>query len=105
MVNMSRFAHSYDLGEAVALYHSLRMKPVYLSKEAFGSLQAWLASSFCDNIENAPTEISTEVLELAKYKILTQNENEAVSYTHLDVYKRQAANRASARFYPGAVRG
>lgn len=76
MVNMSRFAHSYDLGEAVALYHSLRMKPVYLSKEAFGSLQAWLASSFCDNIENAPTEISTEVLELAKYKILTQNENE-----------------------------
>lgn len=76
MVDMSRFTHSYDLGEAVALYHSLRMKPVYLSKNSFGSLQAWLASSFCDSIENAPDEIKTEVQELAKYKILTQTQDE-----------------------------
>lgn len=76
MVNISRFTHSYDLGDAVALYHSLRMKPVYLSKKALGSLQAWLASSFCDKIENAPKEISTEVQELVKFKILTQNEDE-----------------------------
>lgn len=76
MVNMSRFTHSYDLGEAVALYHSLRMKPVYLSKDAFRSLQAWLASSFCDKIENAPGEILVEVQELAKFKILTQTEDE-----------------------------
>lgn len=76
MVNISRFTHSYDLGDAVALYHSLRMKPVYLSKKALGSLQAWLASSFCDKIENAPEEISAEVQELAKFKILTQNEDE-----------------------------
>ena len=69
MVSMSRFTHSYDLDGAVALYHSLRMKPVYLSKNAFGSLQAWLASSFCDKIENAPEEIKAEVQELAKYKI------------------------------------
>ena len=61
MVNMSRFTHSYDFGEAVALYHSLRMKPVYLSKNAFGSLQAWLASPFCDKIENAPKEIKPEI--------------------------------------------
>ena len=51
MVNISRFTHSYDLGDAVALYHSLRMKPVYLSKDAFEGLQAWLASPFCDKIE------------------------------------------------------
>ena len=76
MVNMSRFTHSYDLGEAVALYHSLRMKPVYLSKDAFKSLQAWLASSFCDKIENAPEEILAEVQELTKFKILTQTEDE-----------------------------
>ncbi len=76
MVNISRFTHSYDLGDAVALYHSLRMKPVYLSKKALGSLQVWLASSFCDKIENAPEEISAEVQELAKFKILTQNEDE-----------------------------
>lgn len=76
MVNISRFTHSYDLGDAVALYHSLRMKPVYLSKKALGSLQAWLASSFCDKIENAPEEISAEIQELAKFKILTQTEDE-----------------------------
>lgn len=76
MVNISRFAHSYDLGDAVALYHSLRMKPVYLSKDAFEGLQAWLASPFCDKIENAPERIYTEVQELAKFKILTRDENE-----------------------------
>lgn len=76
MVNISRFTHSYDLGDSVALYHSLRMKPVYLSKKALGSLQAWLASSFCDKIENAPEEISAEVQELARFKILTQTEDE-----------------------------
>ena len=76
MVNISRFTHSYDLGDAVALYHSLRMKPVYLSKDAFEGLQAWLASPFCDKIENAPERIYTEVQELAKFKILTRDENE-----------------------------
>lgn len=76
MVNISRFTHSYDLGDAVALYHSLRMKPVYLSKDAFEGLQAWLASPFCDKIENAPERIYTEVQELAKLKILTRDENE-----------------------------
>ena len=70
MVNISRFTHSYDLGDAVALYHSLRMKPVYLSKDAFEGLQAWLASPFCDKIENAPERIYAEVQELAKFKII-----------------------------------
>ena len=76
MVNISRFTYSYDLGDAVALYHSLRMKPVFLSKEAFGSLQAWLASSFCNSIDDAPEIIKAEVEELAKFKTLTQKENE-----------------------------
>lgn len=76
MVNISRFAHSYDLGDAIALYHSLRMKPVYLTKKAFRSLQAWLASSLCKKVEDAPADIRTEVNELVKYKILTQTKDE-----------------------------
>ncbi|SKC59172.1 uncharacterized protein SAMN02745115_01672 [[Eubacterium] yurii] len=76
MVNMSRFTHSYDLGEAVALYHSLRMRPVYLSNNSFKSLQAWLVGSFNYSIENAPEEIKAEVQELTKYKILTQTQDE-----------------------------
>ena len=76
MVSMSRFAHSYDMGDAVALYHSLRMKPVYLSNDAYKSLQAWLASSFCDSIDKAPDSIKNEVAELVKVKILTQSDDE-----------------------------
>ena len=76
MVNLSRFSHKYDLGDAVALYHSLRMKPVYLTREAFEGLQEWLASPFCDSVENAPESIGKEVEELAKYKILTKTEDE-----------------------------
>ncbi len=77
MVSISRFTHSYELDDdAVALYHSLRMKPVYLSKDAYKSLQTWLSSSFCDCIENAPADLSSEINELIKYKILTQKEDE-----------------------------
>ena len=76
MVKLSHFAHSYDLKDAVALYHSLRMKPVYLSKEKYESLQTWLASSLSDKLNNIPQEIEREVAELVKYKIITKVENE-----------------------------
>lgn len=76
MVKLSRFTHTYDVGNAVALYHSLRMKPVYLSRDVFKSLQAWLASSCCNRIDDAPKEIATEVQELARWKILTQSDGE-----------------------------
>lgn len=76
MVSLSRFAHTYELGDAVALYHSLRMKPVYLTKDTYMSLQAWLAGSSCGSILDAPEEIKNEVNELVKYKILTHKEGE-----------------------------
>ena len=76
MVKLSRFTHTYDINDAVALYHSLRMKPVYLSRDTYESLQTWLASSSCNLIENAPQEIINEVKELAKWKILTQADDE-----------------------------
>ena len=66
----------YDLGNAVALYHSLRMKPVYLKRETYENLQAWLVGSFCVDPKNAPENIQNEVDELIKYKILTTKENE-----------------------------
>lgn len=76
MVKFSRFTHVYDLEDAVALYHSLRMKPVYLTREVYEGLQAWLASPFCDSLENVPPTISNEIRELAKNKILTQSDDE-----------------------------
>lgn len=76
MVKFSRYAHVYELGDAVALYHSLRMKPVYLNRESFEDLQAWLASPICDSLENAPEKIKNEIGELAKYKILAKAADE-----------------------------
>lgn len=76
MVKYSRYTHRYDLGNAIALYHSLRMKPVYLTREVYKSLQDWLAGSFCDSVEHAPAAIQSEVYELVKCKIITRTEDE-----------------------------
>ena len=76
MVKLSRYTHEYDLGEVKALYHSLRMKPVFLKNETYEDLQEWLASPYCLSVEDAPENIRVEVAELAKYKILTKTDDE-----------------------------
>lgn len=76
MVRLSRYAHCFDLGDSVALYHSLRMKPVYLKKDAYEDLQAWLVSPFCNDYSDAPDELKTAVDELVKYKILNHSEED-----------------------------
>ena len=76
MVRLSRYTHCFDLGDSVALYHSLRMKPVYLKKDAYEGLQAWLVSPFCNDYSDAPNELKTAVDELVKYKILNHSEED-----------------------------
>lgn len=76
MVYYSRFSHSFNLGDSVALYHSLRMKPVYLKRDTYEGLQDWLASPFCIDFESAPAELKETVEQLKKYKILSDKENE-----------------------------
>lgn len=76
MVRFSIYTHTYDLGNVVALYHSLRMKPVYLNREAYEDLQAWLVSPFCNEYDDAPENIKNEVSELVKYKILNHSEED-----------------------------
>lgn len=39
MRELSRFAHVFDLGEHVALWHSLRMKPVFIERGLYELLQ------------------------------------------------------------------
>ena len=39
MRKLSRFAHAFDLGEHVVLWHSLRMKPVFLERGIYEQLQ------------------------------------------------------------------
>lgn len=76
MVRFSRYAHVFDLGDDVALYHSLRMKPVYLNKKAYEDLQAWLAGPLCNDYDSAPKNIKNEVNELVKFKILNHSEED-----------------------------
>lgn len=38
MVALSKFVHSLDLGEHIALWHSLRLMPVFLTKDAYRCL-------------------------------------------------------------------
>jgi len=73
---LSRFAHIFDLNDSVAMYHSLRMKPVYLRKEKYEELTRSLASSSYLQSDDIPPSIANEVQELIKYKILTQTEDE-----------------------------
>ncbi len=76
MVKVSRYTHVFNLGDAVALYHSLRMKPVYLDMKSYEDLRTWLASPFCLSSEDAPSNIKGAVDELIKYKILTRADDE-----------------------------
>lgn len=76
MVRLSRYTHTFDLGNSVALYHSLRMKPVYLKKDAYEGLQAWLVGPFCTDYSNAPEELKATVDELVRYKILNHSEKD-----------------------------
>lgn len=73
MVRFSRYVHTFELGDDLALYHSLRMKPVYLNKKTYEDLQVWLAGPFCNDYEDAPDNIKNEVNELVKFKILNHS--------------------------------
>ena len=76
MVTLSRFSHTYDLGESVALYHSLRMKPVYLSRPSYEAILGWLENSESRSIDDVPPSIRKEVDELRRFRILTTSEDE-----------------------------
>jgi uncharacterized protein len=75
MVKYSRFAQTFDLGEVIALYHSLRMKPVYLSKSKYAELAGQLASSSYISPDGFG-DLADVVSELIKNKILTLSDDE-----------------------------
>ena len=75
MVKLSRFAHLYDLGRDVALYHSLRMRPVYLDRSSHLALTEWLSSE-PESVDSCPDEIKKCVEELVKNRILAKTSDE-----------------------------
>ena len=53
----SQYTHKFDLGDAVALYNSLRMKPVYLTKSKYEAVDAFVNK----NTNSIPQELKSEV--------------------------------------------
>ena len=80
LLSLSRFAHSYELPGAVALYHSLRMRPVYVKPEEYKGLQTWLASPSAVSADEASEELRPIIRELLNNRILikTADEDERV---------------------------
>jgi uncharacterized protein len=74
MMVLSRFAHTFDLGDDhVALYHSLRMKPVYLTKTEHKGLLDFLQSSTIESLYDFPATLAHIAAELSDCKILTKD--------------------------------
>lgn len=63
MRKVSRFVHTFDLGKHVALWHSLRMKPIFLEKDVYKQLKEGICSNELEQ-------------ELLSKKVFTSCENE-----------------------------
>ena len=76
MIGISRFAHTFDINdEYVALYHSLRMKPVYLTKSEHKEFMDFIQISKIENLSDFPNTMNHIATELMDCKILTRNDN------------------------------
>lgn len=76
MMNLSRFVHVFDMGDdSVALYHSLRMKPVYIKKTEYQDILTFLKKSNVENLSDFPLTLSKIATELRDCKILTKDED------------------------------
>jgi len=76
MIAVSRFTRCFDLDDAVALYHSLRMKPVYVQKNQYEGLLDFLNNSQPTSLDEFPPSLTQMATELRKCKILTQKKSE-----------------------------
>jgi len=74
MVGISRFVHTFVIDdENVALYHSLRMKPVYLTKTEHNEFLDFMQNSKIESLSDFPDSLANMVTELDDCKILTKN--------------------------------
>ena len=74
MLTLSRFAHVFDVDDNhVALYHSLRMKPVYLTKIEHKHFLDFIQNSAVEDISDFPNSLAEIAIELSNCKILTKD--------------------------------
>ena len=76
MIRVSRFSHIFDMGDdSIALYHSLRMKPVYIKKTEYQDIATFLKNSNVEDLSDFPPSLAKIATELRECKILTKNED------------------------------
>jgi len=74
MIGISRFVHTFVLDDDhVALYHSLRMKPVYLTKTEHKDLLDFIQNTKNESLSDFPDSLAHIAAELNDCKILTKN--------------------------------
>lgn len=74
MIALSRFAHTFNINDNyVALYHSLRMKPVYLTKTEHKYFLDFLQNSTSESLSDFPDSLAQIAVELSDCKILTKD--------------------------------
>ena len=74
MMVLSRFVHVFDMGDNyVALYHSLRMKPVYITKTEYHEILTFLKDSNAEDLSDFPPSLVKIATELRECKILTKD--------------------------------
>lgn len=76
MIALSRFSHVFDLGEYVALYHSLRMLPAYLSKLHYQELKKWMDTDNVTLSGDIPELYRDDIKELLEKKIISKAPDE-----------------------------
>ena len=73
-MEISRFAHVFDMGDDyIALYHSLRMKPVYITKTEYNDLVTFLKNKNVENLSDFPPSLAKTATELRECKVLTRD--------------------------------
>lgn len=79
----SRFTHKFSIGNDVAFYNSLRMKPIFVTKDKYEKIECFLSQNTTGQPLEVPRDIELEIQELLKYKILidsTEKDEKILSY-------------------------
>lgn len=76
MIALSRFSHVFDLGEYVALFHSLRMLPAYMNKSHYHDLKNWMETEGATISADIPELFREDITELLEKRIISKTPDE-----------------------------
>lgn len=79
MFKLSRFAHVYDCGEThdhIALYHSIRLSPVFLEREALGIIERLRSGLDLELLETEEKDFVSQLINLGLVVDNSQKESD-----------------------------